>query len=609
VAGGPIAAPIEDYGLIGDTETAGLVCVDGSIDWLCLPRFDSGACFAALLGDRDNGHWRIAPADPSARARRHYLDDTLVLVTEFACGDGAVRLIDFMPPRVATRIDQHDVVRIVEGVRGRVAMEMDLTIRFDYGSIVPWVTTEGGRLRAVAGPNSIVVDTPVELHGEDHATTASFSVGAGDRVPFALTWSPSHVAVPDPVGAEESLSQTVEWWRQWSSRSTAEGDLRATIGRSLITLKALTYAPTGGIVAAPTTSLPEQLGGVRNWDYRYVWLRDATFTLYALITGGYRAEAARWRDWLLRAVAGSPQDLKIMYGLGGERRLPEMELPWLAGYEGSRPVRVGNDAYRQIQLDTFGEVIDTLWLARRAGLEAEEGVWDLERALLEHLETIWQHDDHGLWEVRGPKRSFTHSRLMSWVAFDRAIKTVEESGLEGPVGRWRAIRDEIRAEIMQRGFDADRNTFVQAYGSDALDAALLLVPQVGFLPPTDPRVEGTVDAVIQELGVDDVLVRRYHHRETDDGLSGGEGAFLICSFWLVDALALLGRMDEARHRFEGLLEIRNDLGLLAEEYDPVQERMLGNFPQAFSHVGLIDSACTIHGELGRSGAAGSGAVP
>ena len=587
--------PIEDYGLIGDTETAALVARDGSIDWLCLPRFDSGACFAALLGDSSHGRWQVAPTDPGASVTRRYRPDTLILETEFTTADGTVRLIDFMSPRRTGDPGQHDVVRIVEGVRGRVEMGMWLTLRFDYGSIIPWVTHVGDRLHAVAGPDAVVVDTPVELYGQDRSTEARFSVEPGDRVPFVLTWHPSHEPAPHPVGAAAALARTEEWWKTWSGLSQFAGEHRDDVVRSLITLKGLTYAPTGGIVAAPTTSLPETLGGERNWDYRYVWLRDATFTLYSLMKGGHRAEAAAWRDWLLRAVAGSPEDLRIMYGVAGERRLPEIELPWLPGYESSLPVRIGNGAHQQTQMDVYGEVIDALWLARTNGLEPEEGAWQLQRALLEFLEGNWQQDDHGLWEVRGPVRSFTHSRVMSWVGFDRAIKTVERTSLEGPVDRWRALRHEIHAEVIANGYDPDRNTFVQSYGSRALDAALLLIPQVGFLPPKDPRVVGTVEAVMADLGDGDALVHRYLADETDDGLRGEEGAFLLCSFWLVDALALIGRHDEAHERFDKLLGFRNDLGLLSEEYDERSGRMLGNFPQAFSHVGLIDSACTLRG--------------
>jgi GH15 family glucan-1,4-alpha-glucosidase len=602
--------PIEDYGLIGDTETAALVCKNGSIDWLCLPRFDSGACFAALLGEPENGRWLIKPLDPDPRVVRRYRGDTMILETEFQVETGAVRLVDFMPIRSESGNARIDVVRIVEGLSGSVPMDMHLVFRFDYGSVVPWVTSEGERLHAVAGPDAVVLDTPVDVRGEGRSTLAEFTVTKGQRVPFVLTWHPSHVGAPDVLDADEALSATTERWHHWIGRCRFTGDHREPVVRSLVTLKALTYAPTGGILAAPTTSLPEALGGSRNWDYRYVWLRDAAFTLYALIMGGYRAEAAAWRDWLLRAVAGDAERLQIMYGVAGERRLPETELPWLPGYEQSPPVRVGNDASDQTQMDVYGEVMDSLWLARVHGLDIEESAWDLQRELLDFLEGNWQMDDHGLWEVRGPRRPFTHSRVMSWVAFDRAVKTVERTGLDGPAERWRALRREIRREILIKGYDPGRNTFVQAYGSTAVDAALLMIPQVGLLPPDDRRVLGTIEAVVQDLQIDDVVIRRYRADQTNDGLPGTEGGFLICSFWLVDALALAGRVEEARRRFAGLLELRNDLGLLAEEYDVQGRRMLGNFPQAFSHVGLISSAHTLadvtksaaasRGELGRS---------
>lgn len=600
-----ISQPIENYGLIGDTETAALVGSDGSIDWLCLPRFDSAACFAALLGGPEHGRWRIAPSDQSAATKRRYRGDTLILETEFEVGGGVVRLIDFMSPRSDVDRGHIDLIRIVEGVSGRVAMEMELILRFDYGSVVPWITSQGERLQAIAGPDAVILETPVELHGEDLRTLAEFVVGEGERIPFVLAWHPSHRPPPRRIDVEAALSETERWWREWVGQCEFKGEAREAVVRSLITLKALTYQPTGGILAAPTTSLPEVLGGVRNWDYRYVWLRDATFTLYALAVGGFRSEAAAWRDWLLRAVAGSPDDMRIMYGLAGERRLPELELRSLPGYEGSRPVRIGNAASGQTQMDVYGEVLDALWLARQHGLEPEEGAWQLQLGLLEFLEGNWHRDDHGLWEVRGPRRAFTHSRVMSWVAFDRAIKTVERTKTEGPVQHWRGLRREIRAEVLANGYDSERNTFVQAYGSKEVDAALLLIPQVGFLAPGDRRVQGTIDAVIADLQVDDVLIHRYASHQVDDGLPAGEGAFLICAFWLVDALALCGRVQEARRRFAGLLELRNDLGLLSEEYDAVTGRMLGNFPQAFSHVGLIDSAQTLQ-DVMKSAAASRG---
>jgi GH15 family glucan-1,4-alpha-glucosidase len=585
-----VSVRLEDYAIIGDTETVALVSRSGSIDWLCLPRFDSGACFAALLGDESNGRWALTPVGSPRAVRRRYRPGTLVLETEFDCDGGTVRIVDSMPPRGLEGGDNPDVVRVVEGVSGRVAMRMVLTIRFDYGWVVPWVSRRGRCLHAVAGPDRLVLTTPVALRGEGLSTVAEFEVAEGDQVPFVLTWHPSHQPVLEPVDATKSTANTTAWWRQWSARSTYRGEYQDAVGRSLITLKALTYAPTGGVVAAATTSLPERLGSSRNWDYRFVWLRDATFTLQALMLAGYRQEALAWRDWLLRAVAGDPPRLQIMYGIAGERRLTEFELPWLPGYEGSSPVRIGNGAYDQMQLDVYGEVMDALHYARRTGMEADHASWSLQRALLEHLERTWSQLDHGIWEMRGPKRAFTHSRVMAWVAFDRAIKSVENSGLHGPVDRWRGLRDEIHVEVLAEGFDADRNTFTQSYGSRELDASLLLIPQMGFLPAHDARVRGTVDAVQRELGRGDGLLLRYRTEVSDDGLPHGEGAFLLCSFWLVDALAMIGRRDEARRTFERLLEVRNDVGLLAEEYDAVADRMLGNFPQAFSHLGLVSSA-------------------
>ncbi len=594
--------PIEDYALIGDTETAALVARDGSIDWLCLPRFDSGSCMAALLGSEENGHWRLSPAGGTTTVRRRYRPGTLILETEMDAGTGVVRLIDFMPVRSRDGGNNADLVRIVEGVRGSVEMRMDLVIRFDYGHLVPWVTHHGQRLLAVGGPDALTLYTPVEVHGQDLTSVSEFTVTEGDRVPFVLTWHPSHMPAPPGIAAEAALEDTGAWWLRWCDLTTYRGEWEDAVDRSLMTLKALTYAPTGGIVAAPTTSLPEEPGGGRNWDYRFVWLRDATFTLQALMMAGHRNEALAWRDWLLRAVAGDPQDLQVMYGIGGERRLPELELGWLAGYEESRPVRIGNAAHEQLQIDVYGELMDAIYTARRMGLDHEETIWALQKLLLEHLEDKWAMPDNGLWEVRGERAHFTHSRLMSWVAFDRAVKCVEQWGFEGPVEPWRETRRQIRSEIEERGFDADRQTFTQSYGSPALDASLLLIPQVGFLPPTDPRVAGTIDAVEQELSMNDHLLYRYRPDQIDDGLSGGEGAFLLCSFWMVDALAMAGRKDEARRRFEALLSLRNDVGLLAEEYDPVAKRMLGNFPQAFSHLGLIASAYNLlpgdHGPAG-----------
>ena len=584
-----MSARIEDYAMIGDGETAALIGRDGSIDWLCWPRFDSPACFAALLGGSGNGRWRIAPRDSDARVTRRYRAGTQILETEFETDTGSVTLIDFMPPRTGAS----DLIRIVRGERGRVALRLELVLRFDYGRSVPWVTQlDDQRLRAIAGPDMVVLQSPVPLHGADLTTLGDFEVDAGESCAFVMTYSASHLALPDAVAAERALADTEELWREWSARSTYQGEWAEPVQRSLITLKALIYRPTGGVVAAPTTSLPEHIGGERNWDYRYCWLRDATLTLLALMDAGYLEEAAAWRSWLLRAAAGSPQQLQIMYGLGGERRLPEWEVPWLAGYEQSAPVRIGNAAHDQLQLDVFGEVMDALYQARKGGIDASPEAWQVARVLVGHLEKIWDQPDEGIWEVRGGRQHFTHSKVMAWVALDRVIKGAEQFGLDAPLERWRAVRARIHGEVCARGFDADRNSFVQAFGSKALDASLLMLPLVGFLPAHDPRVKGTVEAIERELTVDG-LVLRYDTRATDDGLAPGEGAFLACSFWLVDNLVLLGRMADARARFERLLALRNDVGLMAEEYDPRAQRMLGNFPQAFSHVGLIDSALNL----------------
>jgi GH15 family glucan-1,4-alpha-glucosidase len=580
-------APIEDYALIGDTHTAGLVSRDGSVDWLCLPRFDSPACFAALLGDERNGRWRLAPAGPVREVRRRYLGDTLVLETEYRTDDGVVRVVDCMPPRQW----DPDVARVVEGVRGRVPMRMELTIRFDYGSIVPWVRQVDGALHAIAGPDSVWLRTPVPVRGENWTTLAEFTIAEGQRAPFILTWHASHRPAPRRIDPIRALSDTEAWWGDWASRVTYAGGWQDAVIRSLLTLKALTYAPTGGIVAAPTTSLPEALGGVRNWDYRYCWLRDSTFTLSALMLAGLADEAKAWREWLLRAVAGQPRQMQILYGVAGERRITEQELDWLPGYQGSRPVRVGNAAVGQFQLDVYGEVMDTLHLGRRIGLEAHDAGWDLQRALLDFLESKWRDPDEGIWEIRGPRRHFTHSKVMAWVAVDRAIKAVELDGQEGPADRWRALRREIHDEVCREGYDAERDTFVQYYGADHLDASLLQIPLVGFLPPGDPRVKGTAAAIQRELMADG-LVHRYPPAGSEqvDGLPPGEGTFLACTFWLADNLALMGRRDEALAIFERLLTLRNDVGLLAEEYDPSAGRQLGNFPQAFSHVALVNTA-------------------
>lgn len=577
--------PIEDYALIGDCHTAALVGRDGSIDWLCLPRFDSGACFAALLGGPGHGRWLIAPAAEVHGVRRRYRDGTLILETEFETNEGAVRIIDCMP----LSNERWDVLRIVEGLRGRVAMRMELIIRFDYGSIVPWVQRSGDTLLATAGPDTLELHTEVAVHGENMKTVAEFSVSKGERTHFALNYRPSHEATQQAIDPEQTLTATENNWRKWSERCTFQGRWRDAVVRSLITLKALTYAPTGGIVAAPTTSLPEQQGGVRNWDYRYCWLRDSTFTLNALLLAGYHDEAVAWREWLLRAAAGSPEDLQILYSVTGERRLDEIEIGWLPGYGGAVPVRVGNAASQQFQLDVYGEVMDTLHLARCAGLEPEPHAWQIQLVLLKFLESHWQQPDEGIWEIRGPRRHFTHSKVMAWVAFDRAVKDMEAFGLAGPLERWRAVRDAIHAQVCAAGYDARNNSFVQSYGSPHLDASLLLIPQVGFLPPDDPRVRGTVDAIERNLMADG-LVLRYSTATDVDTLPPGEGTFLPCSFWLADSLVLTGRRAEGEALFERLLALSNDLGLLSEEYDTRERRMLGNFPQALTHMALIHTA-------------------
>lgn len=579
---------IEDYALIGDCETAALVARDGSIDWLCFPRFDSGACFAALLGTPENGRWLLAPAGNIRSIRRRYREGTLILETEYETDDGAVTLIDWMPPRTTAP----DVVRMVEGKRGQVRMRMELIIRFDYGWVVPWVRRTDRGIRATAGPDTVYCRTAIELRGEDLHTTADFTVSAGQRIPFELTWTPTHRPEPEEREAEQSLRETESWWQEWSDRCTYQGEWRAAVLRSLITLKALTYPQTGAVVAAATTSLPEQLGGMRNWDYRHCWLRDATFMLYALMTGGYTEEACAWREWLINAVAGSPSKIQILYGLAGERRLTELELPWLPGYEGASPVRIGNAASEQHQLDVYGEVMDALYLARRAGLDPSENAWRVQRALMDFLETGWDEPDEGIWEVRGPRRHFTHSKVMAWVAVDRAIKSVENLQLEGPIDRWRRLRQQIHDQIWREGFNAELNSFVQYYGSKEVDASLLMLPLVGFLPATDPRMLGTVKAIQQRL-MREGFVDRYRPAPEVDGLPPGEGAFLLCTFWLADNLALQGRYAEAREIFERLLALRNDVGLLSEQYDPQTRRLVGNFPQAFSHVGLINTACNL----------------
>ncbi len=583
-----MAARIEDYALLGDCQSAALVGPTGSMDWLCLPRFDSDACFAALLGTEDNGFWKVAPTSPIRSVRRAYRDGTMTLETELTTDEGTVSLIDFMAVGEATA----DVVRIVVGKTGEVPMRMELALRSGYGTAVPWVRAIPGGIQAVAGPDLFRLTTPVPLRGVALRTIGDFVVRAGERIPFVLDWSPSNLAPPPPVDPEAAFARCEAFWTEWSSRAKVDGPYAAIVKRSLLTLKALTYAPTGGIVAAPTTSLPEEIGGGRNWDYRFCWVRDATFTLYALLNAGYTEEACAWRDWLLRAAAGAPSQLQILYGIAGERRLTEVELPWLAGYEGSKPVRIGNRASEQVQLDVYGELMDTLHLSNEAGFAPNDAAWAFQRALVTHLETAWTQPDSGIWEVRGPQRHFTHSKMMCWVAFDRGVKAIEKWGVTGPLDRWRLVRERIHADICANGFDAQENTFVQHYGSKLLDASLLMMPLVGFLPPTDPRMAGTVNAIERTL-IRDGLVQRYLPDPQVEGLPGGEGAFLACSFWLADSLVLLGRVDDARALFERLIGLANDLGLLSEEYEPSTRRMLGNFPQALSHVALVNTALNL----------------
>lgn len=585
-----MGARLEDYALLSDMESAALVGLDGSIDWLTFPRFDSAACFAALLGEPHHGRWLLAPA-ASRGVKRRYLGDSLVLETVFECEDGEVAVIDCMPPRD----QQLDVVRVVEGRRGRVAMRTELVVRFGYGSVVPWVRKIDGDWTAMAGPDALRLVTPIDLRGagegDDRRSVGEFSVAAGDRVPFVLTWYASHTNCHEPADAGESIAAARRWWQGWSDETTYRGDWAAEVRGSLTVLKGLTHASTGGLCAAPTTSLPEVLGGVRNWDYRYSWLRDSTFTLMALMAAGHTSEAIEWRDWLLRAVAGDPADLQIMYGMAGERDLIERELDWLPGYEGSTPVRVGNAASGQFQLDVYGEVIDALQQGSLAGLEFDDNAWQMQKVLLEFLEGAWRDPDEGIWEVRGPRQQFTHSKVMAWVAADRMVATAERLDLDGPLDRWRALREDIHRDVLNRGVD-NRGVFVQTYGSTDLDASLLLVPIVGFLPATDSRVVATVEAIERELTVDG-FVMRYDSGSRIDGLPGGEGAFLLCTFWLADALALLGRRHDAKSTFERLLGLRNDVGLLAEEYDPASRRLLGNFPQAFSHTAIINTAAML----------------
>ncbi|MBA0050546.1 glycoside hydrolase family 15 protein [Streptomyces sp. AJS327] len=590
-----MAGRIEDYALIGDMQTAALIGRDGSADWLCLPRFDSHAVFASLLGTEEHGFWRLGPAhaaggEPPPADRRRYRGDSLILESEWDTPRGSVRVIDFMPPR-GTHAPQ--LVRIVEGVSGRVPMRSALRMRFSYGWVVPWVHRVDHRTAAVAGPDSVWLDSDVETYGQDLTTYSDFTVKAGDRIALAISWQASHREPPEPPEAESALEVTEEFWREWVEQCTYQGPYREAVVRSLITLKALTYAPTGGIVAAPTTSLPEDIGGSRNWDYRFTWLRDAAITLSSLLRTGYREEARAWREWLLRAVAGDPENLQIMYGIAGERELGEMELSWLPGYENSAPVRVGNGAAGQLQLDVYGEVTEALHLAHMTGLGRNDYAQLLQLNLIRYLEKHWTEPDEGIWEVRGPRRHFVHSKVMAWVAVDRTVKLIESGEVDGPLDRWRALRDDIHREVCEKGYDKERNTFTQSYGSQELDASLLLIPQMGFLPPDDKRVIGTIEAIQRELSTEDGFVMRYPTSsgpDNVDGLEGDEGAFLACSFWLADDLAMIGRVEEARQLFERLLALRNDLGLLAEEWDPRLQRQVGNFPQAFSHVPLIDTA-------------------
>lgn len=586
-----MSKPIEDYGFIGNMLSGALVARDGSMDWLCLPRFDSDACFAALLGTPEHGYWRISPAGEARRTSRRYLPHTPILETTFETEGGTASLVDFMP--LSEDPEKVDVIRLVRGVSGRVAMRMELALRFGYGKTVPWVRHRDYGIHAVAGPDAVELVTPAPLHGEDMRTVSEFEVTEGDIVPFTLAYHPLH-REPHFIGdGGMRLERTAAWWREWTRicpLSEFESSAwRDAVERSLVTLKALSYRPSGGIVAALTTSLPERIGGMRNWDYRYCWIRDATLTLYAFTNAGHFDEAGAFRQWMLRAAAGAPDQMQIMYGVGGERRLTETELPWLPGYENSLPVRIGNGAYDQIQIDVFGELMDALHTARKSQLGPSQEAWRFQQTMLSRLESLWREPDEGIWEVRGGRKHFVHSKVMAWVAFDRAIKAVEHSGLRGPVEKWRALRDEIHGEVLARGYDRGRNTFVQHYDGTALDASLLLMAEVGFLPPEDPRFRGTVEAIEREL-VEDGLVLRYRAAETDDGLSGEEGTFLVCSFWLADAYTMIGRRDDAEALFERLLALRNDLGLLAEEYDPRLRRQLGNFPQAFSHIGLINTA-------------------
>jgi GH15 family glucan-1,4-alpha-glucosidase len=577
---------IEDYGLIGDCETAALVGRDGSIDWLCWPAFDSDACFAALLGTTKNGRWLIAPAEDVVSTSRHYWDNTLILETRFETADGVASIIDFMPPRGHAS----DVVRLVRGIKGSVKMRMELVIRFGMGSDVPWVKrTEDGALLAICGPDMTVLRTQIELRGEDMTTLAEFVVNEDETVPFVLTYGPSHLALPEPINPAQALQDTEDFWTEWCSRCTHEGESRDLVMRSLITLKALTYAPTGGIVAAPTTSLPEKLGGARNWDYRYCWLRDATFTLLALMNSGYTEEASDWHNWLLRAVAGSPDNMQIMYGIMGQRRLLEWEAGWLPGYEGAQPVRIGNAAHAQLQLDVYGELVDAFYQSRLAELNLDQGSWALALTIIEHVGDVWEQPDHGIWERRGERKHYVFSKVMTWVALDRAIKGAVRFGFDAPLDRWRALRDAIHHDVCEKGFDAAQNAFVDSYGSTLLDASVLLLPSVGFLPASDPRIHGTLAAIERHM-MRDGFVLRHDPREISDEIQPIEGAFLACSFWLADAYVLAGEIDKAQTLFDRVVGVANDLGLLAEEFDSGAGRQTGNFPQALTHIALINTA-------------------
>ena len=591
----PAANPshIEDYAMIGDLGTAALVSRGGSIDWLCWPRFDSDACMAALLGTSEHGRWQIAPKEKGARITRRYRPDTLILETRFETDEGAATLIDFMPPRSG---NSH-IIRILKGERGSLTFRTELVVRYGYGAIVPWVTRiDPQTLRIVAGPDMMVLRTQVKMRGENLKTVGEVTIEAGNEVPFVLSYGASHRPLPEECDVQERLAATEAFWRDWAQRNKIDGPHKEAVTRSLITLKALTYAPTGGMVAAPTTSLPECVGGERNWDYRFCWLRDATLTLLALMNAGYYDEAHKWRDWLLRAAAGTPQQIQIMYGLRGERRLTEWEVPWLPGYANSKPVRIGNAAHNQRQIDVFGEVMDALHQARAGGLGTNEAGWDLQQEILKHVERVWPRRDEGIWEVRSGREHFTYSKAMAWVAFDRAIKSAEMYKLPGPLAHWRRVRDEIHSDVCTRGFDPEMNSFVRAYSSKELDASLLLLPAIGFLPPDDPRIVGTVAAIERDL-VTDGLVRRYDTAISEDGLKGGEGMFIACSFWLADAYLMLGRRKDAEVLFDRLLALRNDVGLLSEEYAPASQRLVGNFPQAFSHLALVNCASNLaHGE-------------